>query len=89
MEKYQVIKCPFCEAEYLPGEIFMPNYSLGAPKEVERDFTGKLLYFDGLEQDLKETYTCEYCNNRFDVYAKINYRTEESQKPKTYYTQKL
>lgn len=89
MEKYQVIKCPFCEAEYLPGEIFMPNYFLGVPKEVERDFTGKLLYFDGLEQDLKETYTCEYCNNRFDVYAKINYRTEESQKPKTYYTQKL
>ena len=77
MERYQTLKCPYCEAEYLPGEIFLPRYFLGEPKDVERDYAGKLLYYDGLEQDLKESYTCDYCKETFDVTAKINYRVEE------------
>ena len=77
MERCQVIRCPYCDAEYLPGEIFIPKYFLGEPRDVERDYSGKLLYYDGLEQDLKETYTCDYCKESFDVTAKIVYKVDE------------
>lgn len=38
MTKYQVIRCPQCGAEYLPGEIYLPKYFLGQPKNVSKDF---------------------------------------------------
>ena len=89
MERYQTIRCPYCDAEYLPGEIFLPNYFLGKPTEVVRDFSGKLLYYDGVDQDFKEAYTCDYCNNTFDVVAKITYKVDERITHSNSYVQKL
>ncbi len=68
------IKCPNCEYEYYVGEIFDPKSFLGQPKEVERDFTGKIVYQEGTPQTLTETYICDKCNKQFKVTANISYK---------------
>lgn len=85
----QYLKCPVCGAEYLPGEIFLPEHFLGQPKNMEKDFRGKILYYEGTNQDLVETYTCDKCMSNFKVIAKINYTVEKEFEAKDTYIQKL
>lgn len=87
--KKQIIHCPYCNAEYLPGEIFIPKHFLGQPTYVDRDYTGKIVEAEGLEQCLVEEYTCDKCNSTFRVKATINYLTEQLFENKSTYTQKL
>jgi len=70
------IICPKCGREYLPSEIYLPNNFLGKAKEVYRDESGKVIGFDGIDMDLKETYTCDFCNYTFDVEATIDFQTK-------------
>lgn len=69
------IICPYCEVEYLPGEIYLPKHFLGQPKDIDKDITGAVLLADGIPQNLKETYTCDKCQKTFTVTAKIDYTT--------------
>ena len=66
VHKSAIIKCPHCWAEYLPGEIYMPNSIIGQPDEVVKDSLGKIIYEDyytvDREPNLTESFTCEYCN---------------------------
>lgn len=71
MQKY--IICPNCGKEYFPGEIYLPKYFLGQPKQVERDVYGKIVYNEGIDQDTNETFVCDECNKKFKVWADINY----------------
>ena len=73
-----IIKCPKCKTEYLPGEIFIPNNFLGQPKEIHRDEDGKIINYRGISQSLRETFTCEKCNYTFDIEAQITYKVESS-----------
>ena len=75
-EEFNVIKCPKCEAEYLPGEIFYPKHFLGQPSDVERDALGKIIYANGAQQQLEESYVCDKCNTKFIVKANITYNTQ-------------
>lgn len=67
------IKCPNCDTEYLPAEIFYPSYFLGKPRDIEKDCYGKVVFNDGVEQDLTETYTCDKCGKKFIVKATVTY----------------
>lgn len=68
-----MIKCPKCGREFLPCEIFLPDYFLGKAKQIIRDDDGSIISFSGIEQDLEEDYVCENCNTSFKVRAKIDY----------------
>lgn len=84
------IECPFCGAEYLPGEIFLPKHFLGQPKEVTRDYRGKIKSVSNLtNQDLEETYICDYCSTVFNIGADITFTTNEVVSLKDAYVQKL
>lgn len=89
--KTSVIKCPHCSAEYLPGEIYMPNSLIGQPDEVVRDSLGKIIYEDyyttDREPDLTERFTCEYCNKPFVIEAAVTYRTMAEAPEKDFQTQ--
>ena len=74
-EKLDIITCPCCGAEYLPAEIFLPNSFLGKPKIIDKDSSGKLIYYNGSNMNLVEYYTCDYCNKTFRVDAKIQFNT--------------
>lgn len=76
MKDQNVIKCPNCDTCYLPGEIFLPKHFLGQPKEIERDITGNIVWNEGIEQDLNETFICEKCGKRLKVRANISYNVE-------------
>lgn len=70
------IKCPSCDCEYLPGEIYIPKYIIGAPRDVERDIAGNILGYDGLVPDLDETFVCEKCGKTFKVHAQMTFTAE-------------
>ena len=69
------IKCPFCDTEYLPGEIYLPKHFLGQPIDIERDIAGNILWSDGVPQNLTESFICHHCNKKFKVEAEISYKT--------------
>ena len=69
----KVIKCPHCNSEYLPAEIYDPNYFLGKPKNIVRSQKGELLGYEGIPMTLTEEFECEKCGNSFDVFAKISF----------------
>lgn len=89
MSKYQLIRCPYCGTEYLPGEIFLPKHFLGQPKRVSKDFSGKILDYEGIPQSLNESYTCDKCMSNFTVTANITYSAVQDFEAKNTYVQKL
>ena len=70
------IICPKCGAQYLPGEIYLPNAFLGQPRNVARDCTGKIVDYSGNSMDLKETYICDKCGCKFGVKAVVQFYTD-------------
>ena len=88
VHKSAVIKCPRCGAEYLPGEVFLPNAIIGQPDEVVRDSLGKIIYEDYYSVDrepcLTESFTCEYCNKPFVIEAVVSYKTKEETPEKNF-----
>ena len=62
-----IIKCPHCQAEYLPAEIFLPNAVLGRPRDIQKDLNGVIVNYLGTSMDLKESYRCDYCDRKFNV----------------------
>lgn len=75
-KKLEVIVCPYCGREYLPSEIYLPNSFLGKVNTVIRDISGRIDTFFGKSMDLKETYTCDKCNKKFSVLAKVTFKTD-------------
>ena len=75
--KQKLIVCPYCGTEYHPSEIFLPNYILGKPQEIERDYYGKIMTFGGIEQDLTEEFVCNKCNTKLNIIAKLDFVVEE------------
>lgn len=69
------IICPSCGREYLPGEIFIPNYLIGQPKNIERDENGSIVWNNGIEPNAKEYYICDKCKRKFEIKATISYET--------------
>ena len=47
-QKPIIITCPNCGAEYLPAEVYIPDSFLGKPKTVDKDSSGKIIYFSGI-----------------------------------------
>lgn len=77
------IECPHCQAQYLPGEVYMPGALIGQPSEIVKDSLGKIIYVDYIKVENMPTpterFTCEYCNKPFDVEASfINYKSKEA-----------
>lgn len=68
------IKCPECGAEYLPAEIFYPDEFFGKPNSIEKDVYGKLLFFNGKDMNLTETYRCDYCGRKMTINANVSFQ---------------
>ena len=89
MKDYK-IKCPNCQAEYLPAEIFIPDALLGRPREIDKDANGKILEYFGTNMDLMETYRCDFCNRKFEVTLTPKFTTTSATKDfKSEYKTKL
>lgn len=73
--KNRNIVCPCCGCEYIFAEIYTPKGLFGKPKEISRDYRGKILNISGELPDLTETYTCDKCDTTFKVKAYMNFNT--------------
>ena len=67
INKKHIIKCPYCNREYFPGEIFMPKSFLGSAFHLS-----ETMYL-GSDMDLQESYTCDSCNSGFEVKAEVTF----------------
>lgn len=76
--KFEIISCPHCGRQYLPAEIFYPNYYFGRPSNIIRDVFGNILDYDGTSIDIGESYTCDKCNTTFEIKGKIQFVVEEN-----------
>lgn len=76
MAKKTSIKCPHCGTEYLPGEIYIPNYFVGQPTDIIKDEKGAVLGFEGSDMETSEQYTCDLCGQTFRVDAIVTFKTE-------------
>lgn len=73
-----LIKCPYCNYQYLPGEIYDPKSFLGQPKNIVRNQEGEILGFEGIKSNLEESYICDNCDKEFIINAKITFSTSSS-----------
>lgn len=75
--KFEVIKCPHCQAEYLPAEIYLPNSFLGRPYDIDKEgVSGEIRDYFGTTMDLQESYICDKCNQPFRVFATVQFNTK-------------
>ena len=86
--KFNVVKCPKCNYEYLIEEIFLPNTFFGKPRDIIRDYDGKIISFLNNSINTKEVYKCDNCNTNFEVKLDIKSHCK-SIIFKEEYTQKL
>lgn len=61
------IVCPKCGAEYLISEIYYPDKLFGYPTNVVRDEDNKITGYTGTPMSFKESYICDFCDNKFNV----------------------
>lgn len=76
MKKNIIIKCPKCGQEYLMEEIYYPQEFFGYPLNIIRDEKGKIIYYSNESINPVETYTCDNCDCKFEVTAKITFDTK-------------
>ena len=74
---HHIIKCPFCEAEYMPEEIFYPDSVFNKNLQVIRDEKGKIVFINEDSFNFIEEFECECCNNKFQVEGKVNFQTKK------------
>lgn len=74
MSRKNIIRCPFCNREYLPAEILYPKVFIGQPRDIIRDDKGEILGFNGEDMNVYETYICDGCNKQFAVEATVTFR---------------
>lgn len=70
-----IIKCPKCEAEYFPAELYYRDDLLGHPKNIEKTQLGKILFSNGTHPEYTTTYICDCCGATIKVSADIKYTT--------------
>lgn len=81
-----IIKCPYCGAEYLPCEIFMPGDMLDRSKIIDKNSKGIIEHVEGKEADLEESYICDFCDKEFTVTASVVYTSHKEDSEEEYVT---
>ncbi len=79
MKNEITIKCPYCDAEYLPAEIYIPKYLVGHPTDIERDYTHRIIVYSGTSVNGVETYNCDYCHKTFKVIGHFYFDSVKSE----------
>ena len=79
IKKSQLISCPHCGYQYLPKEIYLPNFFFGETKEVSRDTNGRIVDIDKPILNLTESYICDKCSTKFNVTAKILFQCDTNE----------
>ena len=77
-KKDTIIKCPYCGWEYLPAEIFYPQYILGKPKDIEKTVNGIIVDYYGHSPELEETYKCDNCLNVFKTKIGLSFMVDRA-----------
>ena len=83
---YKVVTCPYCGAQYLVSEIFMPESLLDKAYTTHKNENGIIEFVDGKQAELEESYVCDYCNKQFKVEASTYYVARKDDVEEDYVT---
>ena len=83
---YQVVVCPYCGAQYLVSEIFMPEDLLDKAYTIHKNDKGIIEFVNGEEAELVESYVCDYCDKQFKVEASTFYVAKKDDIEEEYVT---
>ena len=72
MEEPKII-CPVCGQEFMPSEIYLPDYFLGRPTEIVKTTSGKIDFYFGQKMDPDEEYICDNCGAHLKIHANISF----------------
>jgi DNA-directed RNA polymerase subunit RPC12/RpoP len=67
------ITCPYCGAEYLPQELYIPSDFLPKYDDLVRDDSGKIVAAYNMPMNLHEEYECVCCGHRFQIDADVKF----------------
>lgn len=74
------ITCPYCGAEYLPQELYIPSDFLPKFDDLVKDDEGKIVAAYERPMNTHEEYTCDCCGHRFQVEAKVEFTASKIDK---------
>lgn len=82
LQPRHIVKCPHCGWEYLLGEVYYPENTIGQPSNIIRDPLGKILYEeyeDGNKPLAEDKFVCENCDRPFivELTTTVKVRAEE------------
>jgi len=72
------ITCPYCGCEYLPQEIYIPEDFLPELDDLTKDDAGHIVAVHEEAMHTCEEYTCDRCNHRFRVIAKVEFSSAKA-----------
>lgn len=72
------ILCPYCGAEYMPQEIYIPSDFLPKVEDLVKDEKGKIVAKYEHPMNTHEEYTCDHCGHRFQIDAKVEFITSDA-----------
>lgn len=84
----KIIKCPYCDAEYFPAELFYRDDLLGRPTDIEKSHFGEILYSSGKAPEWDTTYICDYCGKPMKIRAQITYEAIQDKELYEYTTKR-
>lgn len=67
------LRCPVCNQEYMPSEIFFPDVVFGKQYDITRDNEGNIKFYLGEDQDFNEEFICESCNTKLNINMKMSF----------------
>lgn len=72
-----IIRCPYCEAEYIPSELFYPDDFLPKVFDIVKDEDGHIISYTGDVMNLEVEYCCDKCNHAFKTIASVSFDTKK------------
>lgn len=74
--RVNVIKCPHCGYEYLPGEIYIGKTFIGCPENITRNSIGEVIDYVG-DMSTTEYYQCDNCDTHFKITSTVTFTETE------------
>ena len=70
------LRCPVCNQEYMPSEIFYPDSVFGKQYDITKDNEGNIKFYLGDDPEYDEEFVCESCGSELNVHLKMSFDVE-------------
>ena len=76
MKDIITLRCPVCNQEYLPSEVFYPEAVFGKQYDITKDNEGTIKFYLGDDPEYDEEFVCDSCMTKLKVHMKMAFDIE-------------